>query len=1024
MSVERLGILGRAARFGDFELDLRSAELRKRDGAALRLAEQPFNILLALLEHPQEVVLREELRGKLWPNNTIVEFEHSINASVNRLRRVLEDSAEEPRFIETLARRGYRWLVPVEWIEQPVASSNTVPPAVASPIGRKVSHYRLLEVLGGGGMGVVYKAEDLKLGRHVALKFLGEEFSGDHRAIGRFEREARTLSALDHPNICTIYEVAEHQGHPFLVMQLLQGQTLRQHIESVSVTHAMTLTELLDIAGGILAGLDAAHEKGIIHRDIKPANIFLTARGQVKLLDFGLAKLVADVEAVNGETGVVSLSASDSRPISLTMSGITMGTASYMAPEQVRGQPVDTRTDLFSFGVVLYEMATGRQPFSGATLGAIHEAILTDTPPSPRGLNRELPTELDAVIERLLQKDPERRYQSAREVIERLELLRPPATGASETPSSTAQVGTPRRMRPILGAIAIALVIIALGAWLVVKWTPTASPAEHLEIRKLTDSGRVENVAISRDARYLAYTQQEINGVALWLRRLADGRETLLLPPSDVASFRGLSFSPAGDMLYFVRADANAHDFRYLYVIPASGGPVRQLVKDIDSPVGFSPDGERFVYTRGIPSNNSTEIRIADADGGANRLLATVPDTFPGYQPGPTWSPDGRAIAVPLLHLQGAPPYALYKVDALSGAVTELISGAYSIGRALWLPSGHGFVLMIRDSEFRGRLWAVAYPSLKSQQLSSDLTDYDGRADITADGRELVTTANATYANLWTASAADGWSGRELTTLSVPLRNVIEAPEEGLLATSIGHVWRFSPDGRQRQSFTALDNASGLTRCGPYVIVMFDRNAGTEFVRFNADGSGPMSLIAGGLALPVCSPDEKYLYYLDFGPPEKIWRIAITGGQPQEIAAVLGDAIASRISISADGKSIAYAYSEFSPIPKTRFVLAPVAGGPPQRLLDLPGAAQLGSQASAMLTPDGRSVAYVVTENGISNVWQQALDGGGHRRLTHFTSGQIFDFNWDREGKTLLLSRGEVSRDAVLLTHLQTNLER
>ncbi|MDE2235815.1 MAG: protein kinase, partial [Gammaproteobacteria bacterium] len=297
--MEALGTSRRSVRFGDFELDLRSAELRKGNGAAVRLAEQPFHILLTLLEHPHEVVLREELRNKLWPNNTIVEFEHSINASVNRLRRLLNDSADQPHFIETLARRGYRWMLPVEWLEQPAATSDTVPP-VASPIGRKVSHYRLLEVLGGGGMGVVYKAEDLKLGRHVALKFLGEEFSGDHRAIGRFEREARTLSALDHPNICTIFEVAEHEGHPFLVMQLLQGQTLRQRIESL--THAMTLTELLDIAGGILAGLDAAHEKGIIHRDIKPANIFLTARGEVKLLDFGLAKLVADAEAVRGES--------------------------------------------------------------------------------------------------------------------------------------------------------------------------------------------------------------------------------------------------------------------------------------------------------------------------------------------------------------------------------------------------------------------------------------------------------------------------------------------------------------------------------------------------------------------------------------------------------------------------------------------------------------------------------------------------------------------------------------------------
>ena len=424
----------RRVRLGDFELDLTTGELRSTDKAGgnnVLLREQVFQVLRMLVERAGKIVTREEIKNRLWPNDTVVDFDHSINATIKTLRRALGDSADNPRYVETLARRGYRFLVATEWLESTPGGDRGQPanfpvqPEPGNLIGKKVSHYRVLDVIGGGGMGMVFKAEDLKLGRLVALKFLPEEFAGDAVALKRFEREAQTASALNHPNICTIYEIEEHEDQPFIVMELLEGDTLRHRL-SAWESNALPISEFPQIAIQICDGLDAAHGRGIIHRDIKPANIFLTKQGTVKILDFGLAKLAAgeetpeqaQAEASGVRPPAPSLGQVPEQEIytSLTRPGTTAGTAGYMSPEQVRKDKLDARTDLFSFGMVLYEMATGRRAFEGDTVAVIHEAILHQTAVLPHELNSAVPRRLDNIIIKALEKDRSQRYQSAAEM--------------------------------------------------------------------------------------------------------------------------------------------------------------------------------------------------------------------------------------------------------------------------------------------------------------------------------------------------------------------------------------------------------------------------------------------------------------------------------------------------------------------------------------------------------------------------------------------------------------------------------
>src|SRR5580693_3846401 len=638
-------------------------------------------------------------------------------------------------------------------------------------IGQTISHYRITGQLGSGGMGIVYSAEDLDLGRRVALKFLPPQLSRDQNALDRFLLEARTASALNHPNICTIYAVEKarlenQHEQSFIAMELLEGETLDRRLASGPVP----LDRLLDWSIQLADALDAAHAKGIIHRDIKPANIFVMDRGQVKVLDFGLAKLARPEMAME----TIGATRDSPEPLHLTSPGATVGTIAYMSPEQARGEELDSRTDLFSLGVVIYQMATGRLPFSGATSALIFHAILELDPVPASQLNSAVPPRLEEILAKALEKDRDLRFHSAGDLRGDLRRLKRdiesgrksaqaaptgapaiPMTGssaaaASGIPSparssgSSAVIAAARQHKLSTGVMTgIVLVLLAAAGYGVYAYFTRSRPApfQDISVTKVTDTGDAVHVAISPDGKYILSVTRNNGLASLWLRNVPTNSNAQVQPAAD-QYYTGLLFSPDGNYFYLVRSDVGNPNLMFLYRAALLGGTPQKLVSDVDSNITFSPDGKKFAFMRyDNPEHGKYQLIVRPADGADAQESVLVSGSDSQGLSQPAWSPDGKTIVCDKEHIGNALD-SLVAVDIASGRQKIFFgNNEQTLRLPTWLPDGSGLLGLssTQSSHFsRFQIVFISYPSGKMSPVTRDTNTYSDLS-VSATGLALAT---------------------------------------------------------------------------------------------------------------------------------------------------------------------------------------------------------------------------------------------------------------------------------------------
>lgn len=909
--------------------------------------------------------------------------------------------------------------------------------------GNFLNHYRILSKIGTGGMGEVYLAEDTKLERRVAIKILNATFDAGESNLKRFFQEAKAASGLNHPNIIVVHEIGESGGMHYIVIEFVKGETLNVAIK----TKSLSLTKVIDSSIQIVNALDAAHAVGIIHRDIKPDNIMLRDDGIVKVLDFGLAKLT---EKSRREVDFEE----QTRELLNTKAGMILGTAAYMSPEQARGKDVDARSDIWSFGVVLFQMLTGRLPFPGETTSDIIAAILKTETPHLAEFVTDIPAELERIVHKTLRKNISARYQTAGELLEDLKHFRralefgEPAEplhtrikndqnqeGITDAKFAAITVGrtdmysgrissfiseavSEARSRPTLAFLGVAtLVVLAvIGTFSVSKIFSTGNSAafENMRLTKQTFDGTATNiVSVSPDGRYIVYALRDDGKQTLMVRQIATSSVVQLVAPAEV-TYLGLTFTPDGNYIYYTVAEGSfsGTPSGSLYEIPVLGGNPRKIAGDVDGKVTFSPDGKMIAFVRGEKS-----LMLADSKGGSQSVKAT-------YDEGETpirvsWSPDGKTIMSSVYSSVKTEHY-LAEVSVDGGVEKRFSTLSWlNINGLAWLADGSGIILAARDPETKfSQMWSVSYPGGEPHRITNDFSTYLDLG-LTADNKSLIAIKRERLFNIWTSRDEKAESTKKITDeegRDEGTSGVAWAPDGRIVysvipTTLTNDLWIVNPDGSGNRQLTfdqGLNFSPVVSPNGRYIVFTSTRTGNNEIWRIDIDGGNPIQLTETPDRENEASftPDGKWILYqrVNSDNVTTVWKSNVDGGTPVQLT----EAESSRPVVSPDGKFFACDYGD-----PEKIAIYSIDGGTPLKILDLP---LVIKSRVFRWTPDGKALVYMDARKRNHNLWSQTPDNSPPKQLTFYESGQISRFDVARDGKGFALSRGNDSSDVVMMS--------
>ena len=897
----------------------------------------------------------------------------------------------------------------------PDLESPVKPPDLA---GRTVSHYNVLEKLGHGGMGVVYKAEDTKLGRLVALKFLPEELANDHKALERFKREARAASALNHPNICTIHDIDQHEGQPFIAMELLEGETLRERLGRRALrapaegqSPPVQTDEVLDLAIQIADALEAAHAKGIVHRDIKPANSFLIPRGtsfQAKIADFGLAKLTHDTAVPDmpaGRTPVLQeRSTSSIEPETLSGPGVVMGTVAYMSPEQERGEEVDARTDLFSFGAVLYEMATGKKAFPGTATAIVSKAILSRAPTSPMCPSPDLPQELERIVGKALEKNRDVRYQAASEIRADLTRLKRTTESGLAVVAPVEAVREPPVQKPrwplfLAGILAVVVVGVSIAWFATHRAPPPAPPLTERWLTANPSENPVTQGAISPDGKYLAYGDRR----GLHLKLIQTG-ETIAIPQPEEPAPERDAWWPNGwfpDSTRFIVAGVTPGQRATAWVVSVMGGAPRKLRDDAD-PWSVSPDGTLITFGAVPGFIRFREIWVMGAQGEEPRRVVSGSEDDGVFWT--AWSPDGQRIAYARFHRTPDKTECSIESRDLKGGQPTVISSdprlCAGTTKFLWYPTGRFIYTMLEPESRRGdnNLWEIRVDTRTGQAVSKPrrLTNWFGvtaqHLSGTQDGKQLVVSRGSKQADVYVAELEAG--GRRL-----------KKARRLTLNESNDFPGQWMPDS----------NA---------VFFVSDRNSTWDIFKQALDQGEAQPVVTGPDAKrnPVLSPDGSWILYMSSATgwagvpaPVRIMRVPTSGGAPQLV--LEGQGITGLAC--AQSPATLCAFSEPSPDQKQVVISTfdPMNGrGKELTRIDL---RQPHNGYGWNLSRDGSRLAFTQSVDHDGRIRILSLGGGEAREIYVKGWNYLRSLSWAADGKGLFVARHPISGSTLLYVDLE-----